>query len=289
MKKYATGSSVLIPKFKAVYHTFDLLEFLDEVGYPIVVKPIAGAGSRNTIKISDENDLMEVLNQNLSFPLLAEDFIDGEMYHIDGLVLNGDIVFIWPSKYINGCLAYQDNKYLGSFILDEDNPMNSRLQQAVRELLNKFPTPEHTTFHAEIFHTPDDKLYFCEIASRTGGVKVNESIRQAFDLNISALWARALCGYLPDPSVFQNLTKKQAAGFVLVPPKKGTLVKMNTSAPYDWVIEQEYRAQIGETFIGAKKSVDHIAIFVVHGQNEQEVVARIDQVAKWFENETVYR
>ncbi|SFJ32946.1 ATP-grasp domain-containing protein [Thermoflavimicrobium dichotomicum] len=289
MKKYARKSGVFIPKYKVINHAFDVLDFLDEAGYPIVVKPIAGAGSRNTVKIDNHDDLERFLNESLYFPLLAEEFIDGDMYHIDGLVLNGEIVFVWPSKYINGCLAYQDSKYLGSYLLDPDNPMTARLQEAVRELIRQFPTPEHTTFHAELFHTADDQLYFCEVASRTGGVKVNDSIQHAFGINISKIWARSLCGRLPDLQDFRQLSKKRTSGFVLIPPKKGTLVQMNTSAPFDWVIKQEYHAQVGETFSGAKRSVDCVALFVVDGKSEHEVVQRINEVARWFESQTVYK
>jgi hypothetical protein len=291
MKEHAqkSGVSIRIPAFKEIYHPFELIDFIDQQGYPIVVKPLAGAGSRNTEKINNHTELERFLEHPLIYPFLAEEFIDGDMYHIDGLVLQGEIVFIWPSKYINGCLAYQDSKYLGSYALDEENPLRIRLQEATRELLQLFPTPEHTTFHAEIFHTPDDQFYFCEIASRTGGAKVNESIERAFGINLSKLWARALCGHVPDLEQFKGIKKRIATGFVLLPPKAGTIAKINKNVPFEWVIQQEYNADVGDTFYGAKRSVDQIALFTVRGDSEHQVVERIDQVAQWFEQETIYR
>src|SRR3990167_8161144 len=133
MKRYAQRYDIAVPKFKCIKDTVDIINFIEEVGYPIVIKPIMGRGSLNTLVIKNELELCDLLNSGLISDtsrysdLLAEEFIESEIYHLDGLQLNGKVTVMSVAKYINNCLAFFNRAYLGSYTLSSDNHLKNKL------------------------------------------------------------------------------------------------------------------------------------------------------------------
>ncbi|MBA4542593.1 MULTISPECIES: acetyl-CoA carboxylase biotin carboxylase subunit family protein [Thermoactinomyces] len=291
MKEILSAARIRVPAFQRVDSVVDLYEFIEEQGYPVVVKPVDGMGSRNTTVLDSDQDTMEYLAHGLSPHLEVEEYIEGEMYHIDGLVLNGQIKLIWPSKYLNHCLAFQEGKYLGSYLLSPENPLTARLQSYVSSVLRTLPTPTHTTFHAEVFHTPQDELVLCEIACRTGGSRICEEYRQAFDVDLTKLSIQAQCGLSVDvpERVARREGPKTQFGFIGIPPKHGVfrLAPRREDFP-DWVTEYRVLARPGQYFTGAHTSVDYAITLVVCGDSEAQVYSRLEESARLVEQKWVW-
>ncbi|WML27354.1 ATP-grasp domain-containing protein [Neobacillus sp. OS1-33] len=287
MKKTIKKSDdVDIPKFQEINSTLDILKFIEQNGYPVVIKPICGSGSINTTVLKDSEELELFISNNTFIDLMIEEYIDGDMYHIDGLIVDNDVIFSWPSKYVNGCLAFQTGNYLGSYILDEKNPMNKRLKLVCQNVLSQFPLPSYTTFHLEVFHTKDDKIYFCEVASRTGGARVNEVLNYSFNLDITKLWIQSQCGLLDSKLIQQSYTINQYTGWLLIPPKKGELCNIPMGIPPEYIIDYKLNGKIGSSFSEATISVDHIASFLVKGETEQDLKSNLQKSAEWFDKHT---
>ncbi len=291
MKQILSEAGIQVPPFRPVETAVDLYEFTEQYGYPVVVKPVDGMGSRNTTILHNRKEAIRYLAEGLPPNLLVEKFIEGEMYHIDGLVLDGRLVHIWPSKYINDCLAFHDGKCLGSYLLEPQNPLTSRLKTYVASLLNALPTPSHTTFHAEVFHTPQDELIVCEVACRTGGSRIIEEFRQAFDLDLTKLSVQAQCGLkaeIPE-RVRRGGEPKSQFGFIGIPPKQGIFRRGPgwSDLPL-WVTEYKLLARPGEYFTGAHTSVDYAVTLVVRGDSERQVYQRLQEMADFFEQVMVW-
>ncbi|WP_044642650.1 ATP-grasp domain-containing protein [Risungbinella massiliensis] len=291
MKEIAAQKGVTVPIFRRVDHSFDLLDFVTEHGYPVVVKPVDGAGSVNTSVLRSERDLAELLVGGLTSHLEVETFVEGNMYHVDGLVANGKLAFISASRYAeeSGCLAFQGGGYNASYLLEHDNPLFHRFVSFTKNLLHALDTPHHTSFHCEVFHTPDDKIYLCEIASRTGGGRLNTYLEEAYGFHLSRNWVRAQCGLPLDLPEYHQIRQAKMTGDILVPPKKGTFLSGPKTSPPEWVCEYRVVGNPGDSYGGAQTSVDHIASFVVHGKSESEVKKRLFQAAEWFENEAQWQ
>lgn len=194
MKERLQSAGVRVPNFKKIETAADVYTFIQSSGFPIVIKPVYGSGSVDTAVLTNRQEMLGFLSNGLQDHLEVESFIEGDMYHIDGLILEGEVVLSWPSRYINGCLAFQSGRFLASNQLEPANPLASRLTSFVQKALDALPVPETMTFHAEVFHTPEDELVFCEIASRTGGAMVREATAQAFGFDINEVCVRAQCG-----------------------------------------------------------------------------------------------
>lgn len=284
MKDLVRAAGLETPNYVRLHSTFDLIEFIQQHGYPVVVKPVDGAGSTQTTVLKHKEDLGSFLENFMQPNLEVETFVEGKMYHIDGLVIDGHVELCWPSRYVNGCLAYQEGKALGSVLLEADNPLRERLQVFVGKLLKALPTPETTTIHAEVFHTPDDQFVLCEIASRTGGARVNTTIETAFGLSLTKSWVQAICGVEVDKSGWRTDKPNVLAGWLLAPPKRGTFLEAPSSTPFSWV-EEYLVVKPGRQFDYAASSIDHVAAFVVQGSSEAEIEQRLQIVLDWFECE----
>jgi hypothetical protein len=282
--KEAVKDLVKVPKFMYVADKSDLRKNAQILKYPVVVKPFTGAGSVGVSIIHDENEL-ESLDDGI-FPLLSEEYITGnEMYHVDGIFHKNKFLIVKPAKYINGCLAFKEDKLVGSMLLDSTNMLYSDLVQKTQKIIETLGTTAHPmAFHVEFFYEHGE-LIFCEIASRGGGGKINETIREktGIDLFVESVKAQLSENYTLDYD--ENLEKQGTYGFVLIPFKSGKLINITRTCPFDWVKKYFIKThKIGQTFNGAQYSVSEVVSAIVVGKNEMEVVRRISDFGSWIEN-----
>lgn len=279
MKKRLKGK-IGLPHFAKIKDVFDLYDFVLKYNYPFVLKPTDGAGSIGVQVVKNSRELAEILAKGIQSDLIAETFVEGDMYHIDGIYENGELLISVPSLYINGCLAFQKGEYLGS-VMSDNEEINIRMNNAVKTILDTLPTPAHAiAFHAELFLTPGEQIVFCEIASRVGGGMISETLEFAKGIDILSESIKAQCG-LP---INITGTDRGLAGWTTIQPKKGKLIKMNTNLPYEWVKDCYVKeSDIGKNFTGSNSSVDSIASLVVAGKSKEEIINRLDLVQAWFE------
>src|SRR4029078_11110497 len=69
-------------------------EAVERVGFPICLKPVAGAGSENTFRVESMDDLEAALNKaGREREYNVEEFIDGDEYTFDTISIDGRIVY----------------------------------------------------------------------------------------------------------------------------------------------------------------------------------------------------
>ncbi len=218
--------------------------------------------------------------------MMIEKFTDGEMYHINGIVINGKITFICSFGYLNTCLAFQENKGVGEWMLAQNNPLHLRLVEFTEQLLDCMPTPPITTFHLEVFHTPQDEIVLCEIACRTSGGVVAPMIQATFGIEMDRYIARAQCGLIDDLPPVNETT--ELMGSYWFAPKHGILVSMPENIPFDWCVRYEMRGKLGHVYHGPTYSFDNYAIVVVKARTETELLQRIEYCISYVENATIW-
>lgn len=293
MKFLTRKAGIAVADWKALSCIDDLYSFIDIQGYPVVIKPRNGAGSVGVNIIKNQNDLDIVIDKGFSPPvgikpnMMVEAFVPGRTYHVDGLVINGQPVMVWPSIYTTESLDFQQEggEPVASYLLSPENPLTSRLQQFVLGLLSALPTPLNTTFHAEVFHTPEDQLVLCEIASRNGGVRIVDGIAAGFDVNIGENWARAECCLIPKftlPDTSTLLKPKRQSGWTAVAPRSGVVRRLPITCDLPSVIDYRISVKIGDVLSKPKAATESIAsfVFVVPDENKAQIL--IDECRSWF-------
>ncbi len=279
MKDRLRGSGVRVPAYRAIDSAYSVLGFVAEHGYPVVIKPFSGSGSIGTHVIRDDAELDRYLVQAPRSEMEIETFVDGDFYHVDGLILDGQVAFIHPFRYVNDCLSYRKNEFAGTYTIAANHPVYQPLVATARKVVTTLPSPPHMTFHCELWHTRDDQIVFCEIASRTGGAMISSTISQSFGINIDKEWFYAECGL---PRTIPNQLSYQPSGGIVIPPLNGILEHMPSGNEPSYVRAVELSGVEGQRYHGGVKSGYFVAGYVVDGQSEDEVARNMSNVAEWF-------
>ena len=295
MKSLAARGGIHVPPFCRVAGPRDVLEFVDRYGLPIVIKPLLGAGSSGITIVCNREELHAALDcvtgtaGQADSALEVEQFIAGPMYHMNGFVYEGQLVANWPSRYVNDCRSFLDGKVQGSYTLCPSNPMVSRLQGFVEDLLCALPTPRTTAFHAEAFHTADDDILLCEIASRVAGPMVPEQFRLAFDFDLREAFVRGQAGCpVVLPTACGLPRPRQVGGELIIPNRAGTLRSAPSSCALPGVVDYQLHGIVGQTRRAASDINDFVATFVLAAPTEDEMIERITAAEDWFGRETTW-
>ena len=92
MKQVLDRAGIRTPKHIAASSVSAVWEAADSIGFPVIVKPIAGAGSADTYRVNDRNDLRDALPRLRHVPAVSvEEFVEGEEFTFDTITVNGKI------------------------------------------------------------------------------------------------------------------------------------------------------------------------------------------------------
>ncbi|MDX1901783.1 MAG: ATP-grasp domain-containing protein [Gammaproteobacteria bacterium] len=188
MKKSMAEHGIRVPTFTSM---IDLIEkeYFSSNG-KLVLKPISGASSENVVVFSHYIELLKRLkNGNTGVSELdggvdcfdqyeVEEFIEGDIIHIDGLVQEGRIIKCLASQYIGTCLNYANGFPLGSIQIETTSLLKNWAQKCI--LAAKINSG---SFHLELIKSPDG-LVFLEIANRVGGADVVKTFELATGVHL---------------------------------------------------------------------------------------------------------
>lgn len=229
MKRALAGGRVRVPQFISLDEADDITSF---PFFPAVLKRTDFSGGRGVYTVSTRNEAVAVYQQHRSDgEFEIEEFVDGEMYHCDSVVMDGVIRFATVSRYLAKPGDFHAGGVGGSVLIEESDLQRSILELNA-ETLHTLGLRDGVT-HLELFRTSADELVFCEVAARPGGGGIVEYILSAhgIDLKQVALWLDAGLGIptgrmtsatsgtfgciglypsssvrkLPDPAFLQNL------------------------------------------------------------------------------------
>lgn len=86
MKAGYQKAGVPTARYHLVKNLENALAFIQEVGYPVIVKPDCGVGASDTWKIKNEQDLKSFFCNLPSVPYIMEEFVPGEICSYDAIV-----------------------------------------------------------------------------------------------------------------------------------------------------------------------------------------------------------
>lgn len=283
MKNHLKNSNIILPKYCQIESVDTVRNFVKVNGYPVVIKPLSESGSSGVVIINNENMMNDYLNKTPLKEMEIEEFIEGKMFHVDGLVLDGEIVFIQPYKYINSCLAYRENNHIGGCTVSPSEKIYKDLVDTAKNIINTLPSPKNMAFHTEIWQKNNGELVFCEIASRTGGATVSLSIEYSFNFNIDKIWFLAECNLI---STFNEAMAYKPSGWLAIPPLNGLLTHMPSNNEPNCVKISHYCGKAGERYYGGIKSGLFLAGYAIGGDTEKIIVQNISHTADWFSKES---
>lgn len=86
MKKYYEKAGIPCARYYIVKNEEGCRKFIDEVGYPVIVKPDDGVGANNTWKLKNDKDLLKFLSEKPDTEYIMEEFIEGNIISYDAII-----------------------------------------------------------------------------------------------------------------------------------------------------------------------------------------------------------
>lgn len=192
MRMKALEAGLHAPEFVHLLNDAKIRRFTETVPPPWVLKPrmLAGAiGIRKVENAAQLHSMDDALGDQRSF-YLVERFIPGDVYHVDSIVYQGEVLFATPSRY--GHPPMQVSHHGGIFttqLLDRDSEDAKSLVLANARVLRAMGL-RHGVSHTEFIRGVDGALYFLETSARVGGAHIAELVEAATGLNLWAEWAK---------------------------------------------------------------------------------------------------
>jgi hypothetical protein len=192
MRVQARDKGLLVPPFIPVLNYAQMAEFMQSTKPPWVLKPrseAAAVGIRRVYKADDLWPLLDMLGDRQSYYLL-EQYIPGDVFHVDALVAEREVIFAEAHRYGSPPLdvAHEGGIFTSRTIRGSSDAW--ALQALNREVLMTLGFVRGVT-HTEFIKAHDGgQFYFLETAARVGGAHIVELIEASTGLNLWAEWAK---------------------------------------------------------------------------------------------------
>jgi len=296
MKELAQQAGVPVPSFAAVDGPMDLLDFIDAHDFPVVVKPRLGAGAHGVTVLHGRVDLDAFLaaQQDAEPPYLAgqwmaETFVQGDFYHVDGMMVGGRLLHGWPSRYNVGVHEHvRDQAVLSSTMLSADDVRHGVLMRLTADVIAALPpTPMPLAFHLEAWIDSRGEPILCEIASRAGGGPIAEAYESCFGVQLAKEGLRSQCG--ADLLVTEQPAAPTASwGWVIIPPGHGVLVPPDHPCPVPGARLTVLMAA-GAIGTGLRHATESVVSALVSAGSPSEVRLKLDQVVDWWSSNATWK
>jgi len=205
-------------------HTADeVVAFAHEIGFPLILKPRAGAGAQGTIRVDSMAELHRALGGFEGVDSIAvEEFVQGHEGFYDTIAIEGRVVHDWITHYYPNVLEAMRERWISpQFVTTnriDDSPLYAEVREMGARVIDALGIPTSAT-HMEWFHGPKG-LRFSEIGCRPPGVGAWDLYSAANDVDVYREWAHAIVHGTPE----RPLSRQYSAGIVaLRPDQDGTI------------------------------------------------------------------
>ncbi|HEX3819653.1 MAG TPA: ATP-grasp domain-containing protein [Candidatus Sulfotelmatobacter sp.] len=192
MRMRALDRHVRVPDFVPVVNHDAIRYYLDHVPGPWVLKPRQEASAIGIKKFQSADELWPLLDQlgDKQATYLIEKFVPGDVFHVDSVVSENEILFANVSQYGKPPMNVAHGGVFTTYTVLRGSDADKALRAINRDLIAALGLLRGVS-HAEFIRAHEDgEFYFLECAARVGGAFINEMVEAATGLNLWREWAR---------------------------------------------------------------------------------------------------
>ena len=193
MRIKAQDDGLPVPQFVHVLNEERIKEFCRRLPPPWFLKPRRQAGAIGIRKLQSEEELnqaTEALGDDRSNYLL-EEYVPGEVCHVDSIVYERQVLAAVPSKY--GTPPFEVSHSGGVFttrLMDRESQETADLLALNERLLTSLGLVRGVSHSEYIRRQHDGRFVFLETSARVGGAHIAELVEAATGINMWAEWAK---------------------------------------------------------------------------------------------------
>ncbi len=197
MKVLFTENNIPCAKHALVHDLESAIGFTKICRYPVVAKPVAGAGAQATFRVTNDDEMRNAfssLGHASAEGVIIEEFILGDEFSLDTFSLNGKILGQTINQYYPTPLEAMSNPWIQwRVVLRKEH--NSRsfddIRKAGKKALDVLGMKTGLS-HMEWFRRPDGSIAISEVAARPPGAQFTTLISRACDFDAVRAWARLM-------------------------------------------------------------------------------------------------
>ncbi|MCD8143810.1 MAG: ATP-grasp domain-containing protein [Oscillospiraceae bacterium] len=183
----------------ARYHLISTLEsaraFIDQVGYPVIVKPDNGVGAEATYRLKNDGDLEGFFADKPDVPYIMEEYVSGEVTTYDGVCNSqGEVLFATSHVTRNSIMDMVNEGVACYYYVNKEVP--PEVERAGKATLKAFGAKSRA-FHLEFFRLTEAKEHLgqvgdivaLEVNMRPAGGFTPDMINFANSVDLYQIWA----------------------------------------------------------------------------------------------------
>ncbi len=199
MKSLLREAGLPCARHRLVTGPADAMEFAGEVGFPLIVKPPAGAGAQATTKADDLAALraaVEAATPGPGRPVLLEEYVTGDEHSFETVSIGGRAVWHSLTHYYPSPLEVLRNPWIQWCLIlprEVEEAQYDDIRRAAFRALEVLGM-ETGLSHMEWFRRPppDGTIAISEVAARPPGAQIMTIVSRAHDFDFVAAWARLM-------------------------------------------------------------------------------------------------
>ncbi len=201
MKKYYAKAGVKTARYCLVKTLAGCKKFIDEVGYPVIVKPDNGVGANDTRKISNENQLERFFEEKQPVQYIMEEFIYGEVNSYDAII-DGAGNPVFETGNVTPCSLMDVVNENGDSLFYIVNQLSEDVRKAGRDTVKAFGV-KNRFVHFEFFRLTRNQpigkkgeVVALEVNMRPSGGISPDMMNYANSIDVYKIWADIMsCGH----------------------------------------------------------------------------------------------
>ena len=203
MKQLLDAAGLRTPRHRATDTVAGVWAAAEQVGYPLIVKPIDGAGSADTYRADSAAELDAILPGLRHVPRVSvEEFVEAEEFTYDTICAGGQVLAENICQYHPRPLQTKLHEWISPVTLalrDLDAPGLLGGRELGRSVLRALGFSAGFT-HMEWYRKADGEVVFGEIGARPPGARTVDVMNYATDADLFTAWAYAVTqGSIPFP------------------------------------------------------------------------------------------
>lgn len=271
-----------IPYFSLVNSVEQLKDVIDEIGYPIVIKPVDRSGARGVYKIKEADDIYTLYSRSKSLSYCGQVIVEK---YLDGLQISTETVMC-DNKTETPGFADRNYELLNRFaprIIENGGTVPSSLTLKEQEKVKSLVENAARVLDVKCGIAKGDVVmtekgpYIIEMAVRLSGGDFSESlIPLGCGVNIVKAAIQIALGEKPD---FKELKPKFSKGVAnrYLFPEEGvfkSVENLDIVKGKKWLKKIDFFYSIGDEYRNPTSHADRFGVFVVIGDTREEIIKR---------------
>ena len=287
MKKCYEDNGVRTARYRQVYFNEDVLQKIEGLEYPLIVKIVDSSGSRGITRVDRKEQLQGAIRNAQSFTrkdyYIVEEFIVGREFGAQAFVMDGEVQFILPhGDYIFHGSTGVPAGHFAPYNLTKDQ--FDDCYETTRKALRAMKL-DNCACNCD-FIMRDGKTYVLEIGGRSGATCLAELVSIYYGYDYYRKIIEVALGRKPD---FPTELHVPNASKLLMSDKDGEIIALANRNPkndpnlYEVVFDYTVGDQVKKFHVGPHR-IGHV---VTKGNTLAEATAALDRALSNIEIEVV--